>query len=204
MAELKGVSKDQIRRTSRQNQEQIVSCYLNLLLQEFIRIMAGYAPQIGCFEIYRASVAPPNVLLLTISLELDIQKGWFSPQVGQINDLAAIGAINLLFYLQEVILQDLVVLYKMFLSNPIQHHPVFQHEAYLPFTQKVKTCLQQEEEGPSQLLILYQAVLAIADCLKPIDARNDQRAYKNDQRLRELQASFNRIAESQQAQSSQL
>ena len=95
----------------------------------------------------------------------NIWKGQFGPQVGQINDLAAIGAINLLFYLQEVILQDLVVLYKMFPSNPIWHHPVFQHEAYLPFAQKVETCLQQEEEGPSQLLILYQAVPAIVDCL---------------------------------------
>ena len=47
-------------------------------------------------------------------------------------------------------------------------------------------------------------MLAIADCLKAIDARNDQRARENDQRARELQASFDRMAESQWAQSSQL
>jgi len=35
-------------------------------------MMAGYTPQMGCFEIYRASVAPPNVLLSTIWLDLDV------------------------------------------------------------------------------------------------------------------------------------
>ena len=166
--------------------------------------MAGYTPQIGCFEIYRASVAPPNILLLTIWPELDVQKGQFSPQVGQINNLTAIGATNLLFYLQEVILQNLIVLRKIFLSSPIQNHPVFQYKAYLPFMQKVKTYLQQKKEGPNQLLILYQAVPAIADYLKTINAQNDQRVYKNNQRARKLQALINYIAKSQQAQSSQL
>ena len=155
--------------------------------------MASYLLQIGCFKIYRVSVAPPNILLLIIWLELDVQKGQFSPQVSQVNNLTAIGAINLLFYLQKVILQDLVVLHKIFLSSPIQNYPAFQYKAYLPFTRKVKAYLQQEEEGPSQLLILYQAVPAIIDYLKTIDAR----VYK-------LQALLNRIAESQQAQSLQL
>src|SRR6266702_4338 len=85
----------------------------------------------------------------------------------------------------------------MFPKNPIWNHPVFQHEAYPPFAREVEACLQQEEEGPSQLSMLYQAVPVIADCLKAIDARNDQRA-------RELQASFDRMAESQRALSSQL
>jgi len=44
----------------------MVSYYLNLLPREFIRTMAGYALQMGCFKIYRASVAPPDVLLSTI------------------------------------------------------------------------------------------------------------------------------------------
>ena len=66
--------------------------------------MAGHSPQMGCFEIRRASVAPPDVLLSTIWPELDVWKGRFGPQVGQVNDLAATGATNLLFYLREVIL----------------------------------------------------------------------------------------------------
>ena len=103
-AELKGVSEDQIRHASRWNQEQMVGYYLNSLPQKFMRTMAGHAPQIGCFEICRASITPPDILLSTIWPELDVWKGWFSPQVGQINDLTATGATNLLFYLQEVIL----------------------------------------------------------------------------------------------------
>ena len=83
----------------------------------------------------------------------------------------------------------------MFPNNPVWNHPVFQHEAYLPFARKVEACLREEEEGPSQLSTLYQAMPVIADCLKAIDARNEQRA-------RELQASFDRMAESQRAQSS--
>ena len=107
------------------------------------------------------------------------------------------GVTNFLFYLREVILQDSVVLRQTFPNNPIWNHPVFQHEAYLPFAQKVEACLRQEEEGPSQLLMLYQAMPVIEDCLKAMDAQNDQRAH-------ELQASFDRITKSQWAQSSQL
>ena len=42
MAELKGVSEEQIRRAGRWNQEQMVGCYLNSLPREFMRSMAGH------------------------------------------------------------------------------------------------------------------------------------------------------------------
>jgi hypothetical protein len=42
MAELRGVSKEQIQRTRQWNQEQMVGCYLNSLLREFIQSMAGH------------------------------------------------------------------------------------------------------------------------------------------------------------------
>ena len=42
LAELKGVSEDQIRRAGRWNQEQMIGCYLNSLPREFMRVMAGY------------------------------------------------------------------------------------------------------------------------------------------------------------------
>jgi len=57
----------------------MVGCYLNSLPREFMRTMAGYAPQMGCFEIRRASVAPPDVLLSTIWPDLDVWKGQFGP-----------------------------------------------------------------------------------------------------------------------------
>ena len=70
-AELKGISKDQIRRAGRWNQEQMIGCYLNSLPREFMRSIAGHPSQAGCFEIRRASVTPPDVLLSLIWPQLD-------------------------------------------------------------------------------------------------------------------------------------
>jgi hypothetical protein len=58
------------------------------------------------------------------------------------------GLTDLLFYLQEVILQDSVALRQLFPSHPVWNHPVFQHSAYAAFAQKVEACLQ-EKEHPS-------------------------------------------------------
>jgi hypothetical protein len=53
LAELKGVSQEQIRRAGRWNQEQMTGCYLNCLPRKFMRVMAGHPPQIGCYEVSR-------------------------------------------------------------------------------------------------------------------------------------------------------
>lgn len=196
MAELKGVSEDQIRRAGRWNQEQMVGCYLNALPREFMRSMAGHPSQMGCFEIRRASIAPPDELLAMIWPSLDAWKGQFGPLPDQRNDLAAAGATSLLLYLREVILQDSVALRGLFPGHPVWHHPVFQHPAYAAFAQKVKACVQ-EEEGPGPLALLCQAMPLVADHLRAIDARSEQRAS-------ELRALLDRVAESQQAQSLQL
>ena len=82
-AELKGVSEDQIRRAGRWNQEQIVGCYLNSLPRKFMRIMAGHPPQMGCFEIRRAGITPPDALLSMIWPELESWKGRFGPDADQ-------------------------------------------------------------------------------------------------------------------------
>jgi hypothetical protein len=192
MAELRGVSEDQIRRAGRWNQEQMVGCYLNSLPREFMRSMAGHPSQRGCFEIRRASIAPPHELLSMIWPGLDAWKGRFGPLPDQINDLAATGATNLLLYLREVVLQDSVALRGMFPGHPVWHHPVFRHPAYAAFALKVEAYVQ-EEEGPSQLSLVYQAMPLVADHLKAIDARSEQRAS-------ELRALLDRMAESQQAQ----
>ena len=138
LAELKGVSEDQIRRAGRWNQEQMIGCYLNSLPREFMRLMAGHPAHMGCFEIRRAGITPPDELLSMIWPELDAWNGRFGPQLHQINDLAAAGAINLLLYLREVILQDSVALRSMFPSHPVWDHPVFQYPAYTAFAQKAE------------------------------------------------------------------
>jgi hypothetical protein len=198
MAELKGVSEEQIRRAGRWNQEQMVGCYLNSLPREFMRSMAGHPSQIGCFEIRRAAIAPPPELLSLIWPELDAWKGQFGPQSHQVNDLAATGVTGLLLYLREVILQDSIALRGMFPGHPVWHHAVFQHPAYTAFARKVEACmLAEEQEGPSQLSLLYQAMPLLVDHLKAMDARSERRAS-------ELQALLDRVAESQQTQSTQL
>jgi hypothetical protein len=196
IAELRGTGEDQIRRAGRWNQEQMVGCYLTCLPRKFMRIMAGHPPQMGCFEIPRAGVTPPDELLSMIWPELDAWKDRFGPGADQIDDIAALGLTNLLFYLREVILQDSVALRQLFPSSLVWNHPVFQHSAYTAFAQEVATC-QQEKEHPSQLTLLYQAMPVLTDYLKTIDARNEQR-------IDSLRASIDSITQSQSLQSQQL
>jgi hypothetical protein len=49
--------------------------------------------------------------------------------------------------------------------------------------------MREEEEGPSRLSLVYQAMLLMADHLRAIDARNEQRAS-------ELRTLLDRMAES--------
>ncbi|KAM4067426.1 centromere DNA-binding protein complex CBF3 subunit [Hirsutella rhossiliensis] len=131
------ISEDQIRRAGRWNQEQMVGCYLNSLPRKFMRTMAGHPPQAGCFEIRRAGVTPPEVLLSMIWPEPDSWRGRFGPGTEQENDLAAMGSTNLIFYLREVVLQDSVVLMKKYPGSPVWNHPVFRHPAYAPFAHQL-------------------------------------------------------------------
>lgn len=171
LAELLGVSEEQIRRAGRWNQDQMVGCYLNALPREFMRTMAGHPKQAGCFEIRRASATPPDALLSLIWPELDIWKGRFGPHAGQINDLAAAGLTNLLFYLREVILQDSVALRIRFPDNAVWTHPVFQHPAYEPYARQVAACLH-EGESQNELSVLRQAMPQLMEYLKAMEARN--------------------------------
>jgi Centromere DNA-binding protein complex CBF3 subunit, domain 2 len=159
--------------------------------------MAGHPSQMGCFEIRRAGITLPDVLLSIIWPDLDKWKGRFGPQPHQINDLAAAGVTNLLFYLREVILQDSVALRKMFPSHPVWSHPVFQHKAYEAFAWELELCLQEEEGSPNQLSILYQAMPLLADQLKALRAENKQTAS-------EVTGLLDHLDKSQWAQSSQL
>ncbi|KAJ6436501.1 short-chain dehydrogenase [Purpureocillium lavendulum] len=196
-AELKGISEDQIRRAGRWNQEQMVGCYLNSLPRKFMRTMAGHPPQIGCFEIRRAGVTPPEVLLSMIWPELDRWRGRFGPGTEQENDLAAMGSTNLLFYLREVVLQDSVILMKKYPGSPVWNHPVFRHPAYAPFAQQLSDFIL-EEERPSQLAVLIQAMPVLADYLQSVDARNEARTSQLRTELTEqLRATEERLAVAQ-------
>ena len=174
-AELKGISEAQIRRAGRWNQEQMIGCYLNSLPRKFMRTMAGHPPQMGCFEIRRARTPPPDSLLLLIWPGLNKWAGKFGPGPGQINDLAAAGFTGLLFYLREVILEDSALLMHRFPECAVWSHPVFQHQDYAPYASQVMA-LMQEDERPSQLAILTQALPVLTDYLKAAEARREAQA----------------------------
>lgn len=171
-AELKGISEAQIRRAGRWNQEQMIGCYLNSLPREFMRTMAGHPPQMGCFEIRRARMPPPDSLLPLIWPDLNKWAGKFGPGPGQVNDLAAAGFTALLFHLREVILGDSALLMRQFPECAVWSHPVFQHEDYAPYAGRVMA-LMEEDERPSQLGILTQALPVLTDYLKAAEARHE-------------------------------
>ena len=104
LAELLGVSEDQIHHQGWWDQDEMHGCYLNSLPREFMRVIAGHPAYMGCFEIPWASVVPLDELLLMIWPDLDMWKGRFSPEHGWIQDLAVMGFIDLLFSLCLVIL----------------------------------------------------------------------------------------------------
>jgi hypothetical protein len=191
-AELKGVSEDQIRRAGRWNQEQMVGCYLNSLPREFMRRMAGHPAQMGCFEIRRAIIKPPDELLSLIWPELDRWKDRFGPHPDQLNDLAAMGLTSLLSQLREVILQDSVALRRHFPNNAVWIHPVFQHPSYQLFAHQMEEYLD-EHSSPNQLTLIQQAMPQLADRLHALQAHGLRQELHNKQQMDSLKSSLGSI-----------
>lgn len=197
--ELKGVDQEQIRRAGRWNQEQMVGCYLDCLPRQFMRVMAGHPAQMGCFEVRRARITPPETLLALIWPELNQWAGKFGPGPRQINDLAATGFTNLLLYLREVVLQDSVALMRQFPESAIWKHPVFEHDDYAPFAAQVAAVIDEGEQ-PSQLAVLTQALPVLTEYLQAAEARKAaQIAELSALILAQIQASESRLAGMYQA-----
>jgi hypothetical protein len=172
LAELKGVTEDQISRAGRWSHDQMTGCYLTCLPHNFMRRMGGHPDQKGCFEIRRAAVTPPDELLKLIWPELDSWNGRFGPQQqeGQINDLAAEGFCTLLHHLRTVILQDSISLREAFPDHPIWSHRVFHHDAYAPFVMQVKSCIG-EDTMPSISARILDALPDLVDNLQSISSQ---------------------------------
>ena len=139
--------------------------------------MTGYSSQIDYFEICCAAILLSDILQSIIWPELNVWKSYFESQQSQINNLAAAGMISLLLYLRKIILQNLVTLHQHFPGYLVWNHPVFQHEAYAAFSQRIEAC-QNAEMTSSKLSIFYQAMPQLADCLKSLDMQNKQRIQK--------------------------
>ena len=174
LAELKGVTEDQIMRAGRWTHDQMTGCYLTCLPLRFMRRMAGHSDRQGCFHIARADITPPDELLALIWPDLDRWKGKFGAQEGQIDDLAAGGFCTLLRHLRTVILQDSIPLREAFPDHPVWAHPVFHHDAYAAFAAQVKKACAAGDATPSLPTRIVEAVPDVADGLQSILARIGQ------------------------------
>jgi hypothetical protein len=168
MAELLGVTEEQIARAGRWTYDQMTGCYLTCLPHEFMRKMAGHPAQKGGFEIRRAAITPPDTLLKLIWPELDQWKGKFGVQ--GIDDLAADGFCNLLHHLRMVILQDSVALRQAFPDHSIWAHRVFSHKDYAAFATQVESLISKDAT-PSVSTRLLQAMPDLADRLQSIGSQ---------------------------------
>lgn len=191
MAELKGVSEDQIRRAGRWNADQMTGCYLNTLPREFMRLMAGFPAAPGCFEIPRANISPPETLLSKIWPDLDRWKGRFGPGSDQIADLAAAGTVNLLLYLREVVLQDSVALRDSFPTSPVWNHEVFRHPDFRPFEREIAAVSGQDTQ-PSQAGLLVAAMPVLAETLQSFAVNANAQFDKLDRKIELLGERSNR------------
>jgi Centromere DNA-binding protein complex CBF3 subunit, domain 2/Transcriptional activator of glycolytic enzymes len=178
LAELLGVTEDQIARAGRWTFDQMTGCYLTSLPHEFMRKMAGHPTQRGCFEIRRASITPPDTLLKLIWPKLDQWKGKFG--VDGIDDLAASGFCNLLHQLRIVILQDSVALRQAYPDHPIFAHRVFNHKDYRAFAAQVASIIG-EDAIPSLSTRLVQAMPDLADRLQSIGSQVVNQSRDNTQ-----------------------
>ena len=202
LAELLGVPEAQIRRQGWWEQDVMVGCYLNSLPREFMRVMAGHPPNMGSFEIPRASLTPPDELLSMIWPDLDQWKDRFGPGHGQHDDLAAQGFTSLLFSLREVVLQDSVTLRKRFPRSPVWAHPVFQHPAYAEFTARMEGTVEVgvDDERPSKLTLLMQAMPELAEGLRGLRGDvQELQGLRGD--VRELKLTISTVVEQVQGQS---
>jgi hypothetical protein len=184
LAELKGVSEDQIQRAGRWTMSQMMGCYLTSLPHNFMRRMAGHPDQKGCFEISRAATKPPDELLTMIWPELDQWTDRFGPD--KINDLAASGFCELLRQLREVILQDSVFLKETFPDHFIWSHAVFQHPAYTTFAQRVKGEVSLDDDQPSLSIRIIQAMPDLVDNLQSINNQTIHQSRAQETRDAEL------------------
>lgn len=191
-AELAGVSEGQIRRAGRWNSDALSSCYLTHLTREFIRSMAGFAPQQqGNYYLPRARINPPPSLVQAVWPWVDAWLDWLTSYEREgydqeqdqqrsrradipgfdleedvdedRDDLAAKGFLRLLVCLRIIILQDSVIMRKHFPSHPMWNSSVFLREDYKNFAREVEVALDDTEE-PEEVRI-RTAIPLVADRL---------------------------------------
>jgi len=171
LAELNGVSEDQIRRGGRWNADQMTGCYLTTLPRGFMRGIADFDPEWPTsYFLPREAVAPPATLLCQVWPDLD---RWQAAHLERADatervepNLAAGGFLELLQRLRSVFLQDSVLWRQEFPRHPIFQDPLFQTADYRAFELSVRGALAVAIEEDPHSLAIRKAVPALNDRLR--------------------------------------
>ncbi|KAE8260366.1 hypothetical protein A4X13_0g385 [Tilletia indica] len=143
-AEDSGASEGEIRRAGRWNVQEMQGCYLTGLPRKAMRALAGFPTKPGSYFLPRATINPPPALLAMIwpgveTAQIGIETGAYE------KDLAAQGFLRLLVYLRIVLIQDAVVMRKLYPSLPFLQHSIFSTPIFLSFAKDLETALELNE-----------------------------------------------------------
>lgn len=152
-AELQGASEDAIRRLGRWNPSSMESCYLSNIPISAVKSMAQFRPEEDIF-LKRATLDPPASLQQQVFPCLEN----FLTENGtpQSTDVGTCGFVRILLYLRKVILQDAVVMRRLFPNSRVWSDPIFFSEGFHDFSQTLSASMD-EAQRPAELT-LRQAV----------------------------------------------
>jgi hypothetical protein len=131
MAELRGISEDQIRRLGHWQAGAMEKHYLSALPRQGMRGMASCRSlEPGHYFLPRGSIQPCDTLQRRIFPQLDYWLERFESGHEIEQTLSCKGFLHLLKYLRVVILQDSVLLQDLFPNLFVWEHEIFASEEY--------------------------------------------------------------------------
>ncbi|KAF7125749.1 hypothetical protein CNMCM5793_002042 [Aspergillus hiratsukae] len=192
LAELNGVSEDQIRRGGRWNADQMTGCYLTTLPRAFMRGIADFDPDwSSSYYLPREAVCPPPALLNRVWPDLD---RWQAAHLERADatervepNLAAGGFLELLQRLRVVFLQDSVLWRMEFPGHPIFRDPLFETAEYKAFELDVRGAITTAVEEDPHSIAIQKAVPAVNDRLRTMTAVIQSGQITHSQALRSLE-----------------
>jgi hypothetical protein len=165
LAELLGVSEDQIRRLGHWQAGAMERHYLSALPRKGMRAMAGFTDfsKPGFYYLKRDLLEPPQSLKSQIFPQLEDWLSRYENDECQ-QTLSCLGFLNLLKYLRTTILQDSVILKEKYPNLFVWRHPVFLDPEFARWSSDLKTAMQTATE-PAEFTI-RAAVPTIANELE--------------------------------------
>ncbi|KAE8218348.1 hypothetical protein CF326_g9188 [Tilletia indica] len=167
MAELGGAEEGQVRRAGRWNSKVMESCYLSAVPREVLRVHAGFTREGGSYFLSR-DVDVRDELLKKVFPWADewdaaISTGKTTDGTRVEVNIAARGFISLLLRLRKVVIQDAVVLRKVFPKWFVWSHSLFSDPLFLQYERDLLASLddpQPSDDRIAQVLPLLAEHLA--------------------------------------------